>query len=66
MIMILPLSLFRPVARTVASVTIGKSRLVRRWPHTLTTMTPFMVIFMTMFRMLMATMMMMAIPSVKL
>ena len=35
-----------PVARTVVSVTIGKNRLVRRWPHTPTTMTQFMVIFM--------------------
>ena len=33
-----------PVAKTVASVTFGRSRLVRRLPPTLTTTTPFMVI----------------------
>ena len=36
---------FFQVARIAASAMIARSRLVRKWPLTLTTMTPFMVIY---------------------
>ena len=39
------LSIFFQVARIAASAMIARSRLVRKWLLTLTTMTPFMVIY---------------------
>ena len=38
-------SFFFEVARIAASAMIARSRLVRKWLLTLTTMTPFMVIY---------------------